>query len=96
MPGKERAIIAVIDSGFDLHHPNLNYVDRSLHFNAEEYEQRRRNRSRPASHQPNYDASYRLRSKPHGTSVAELQRGFSEIPGSMSWTVLPLAFQSCR
>lgn len=74
LPGFNRAIIAIVDSGFDLRHPNLNYVDRALHFNAEEYLLRRRGKLGSSWRGP-YDASFGLRSVPHGTSVAGAAAG---------------------
>ncbi len=72
LAGRETAIIAVIDSGFDLSHPNLNYVAPDLHFNAVEYFARQKDGKRQLrphlrSHRP-YDASRSFLA--HGTSVA--------------------------
>lgn len=66
--GHAGAIIAVIDSGFDLDHPNLNYVDRSLHFNAPAFFSRQRRGAGLAGRTVPYDASRSIRV--HGTGVA--------------------------
>lgn len=54
-------VIAVIDSGFDLDHPSINYVDQALHFSATQSMQR------PYRTAP-YDAGPSQRT--HGTAVA--------------------------
>jgi subtilisin family serine protease len=82
VPGKNSAIIAVIDSGFDLGHPNLNYVDRSLHFNAVQFFNQRRDRpilsASISSSRSHFDASRSIRA--HGTAVAGAAAAIRWLP----------------
>ena len=64
--GARQVVIAILDSGFDLDHPSLNYVDRRLHFNAGQYFARRQMRNRLV--RGLYDAG--PSTAPHGTAVA--------------------------